>query len=521
MDKIKFLTTDNAVQKVYSELGILVPAGALSGTTKAPSIKVVSYSTTQTSITMTINVMSGSDLTYIGYGYKVEGDENINWADLTLQKGTQTFTIDGLELGSGPYAVEIYAGNAAGETRFNDIEDGATPSMWIELQPYINWASADEILSGNKAISDGEEVIGTITNKTENDVNINGLEVTIPAGYFPEETVVTASAVPYTPEYLCFTAVSAGSTVSMSGRSLNIEYSIDECATWTTWDYSSITLTNEGDKVYFRGTNKSGLTLSNINGVSYAAFGGSGAVAVSGDFMTLIRYDMLVDYMPTCCFYYLFLNNTSVVSVEKLPSITNNYCYSNMFCGCTALTTAPELPATTLADYCYDNIFKGCTALTTAPELPATTLAGGCYKQMFYGCTALTTAPELPATTLASECYNSMFRGCTSLTTAPELPATTLTSGCYSSMFYGCTALTTAPELPATTLTSSCYGSMFRGCSNLNKVTTYATAWTTSYTSNWLNGVASTGDFYNLGGATITADSASGIPSGWTEYTSL
>ena len=34
---------------------------------------------------------------------------------------------------------------------------------------------------------------------------------------------------------------------------------------------------------------------------------------------------------------------------------------------------------------------------------------------MFCGCTSLTTAPELPATTLASECYQAMFANCTSL----------------------------------------------------------------------------------------------------------
>jgi hypothetical protein len=57
----------------------------------------------------------------------------------------------------------------------------------------------------------------------------------------------------------------------------------------------------------------------------------------------------------------------------------------------------------------------GCTSLTTAPELPATTLASDCYYQMFYGCTSLTTAPELPATTLVDYCYGHMFNGCTSL----------------------------------------------------------------------------------------------------------
>ena len=34
---------------------------------------------------------------------------------------------------------------------------------------------------------------------------------------------------------------------------------------------------------------------------------------------------------------------------------------------------------------------------------------------MFSGCTSLTTAPELPATTLAEDCYSYMFKNCTSL----------------------------------------------------------------------------------------------------------
>ena len=61
---------------------------------------------------------------------------------------------------------------------------------------------------------------------------------------------------------------------------------------------------------------------------------------------------------------------------------------------------------------CYSHMFHGCTSLTAAPSLPASTLAGSCYGYMFYGCTSLTTAPSLPATTLANNCYNSMFYGC-------------------------------------------------------------------------------------------------------------
>ncbi|MCQ3907281.1 MAG: hypothetical protein MJ219_00530 [Mycoplasmoidaceae bacterium] len=54
-------------------------------------------------------------------------------------------------------------------------------------------------------------------------------------------------------------------------------------------------------------------------------------------------------------------------------------------------------------------------------------LKPSCYSAMFYDCTALTTAPDLPATTLADSCYGQMFFDCTSLIKAPELPAKTVT----------------------------------------------------------------------------------------------
>lgn len=122
----------------------------------------------------------------------------------------------------------------------------------------------------------------------------------------------------------------------------------------------------------------------------------------------------------------------------------------------------------------FCNLFRGCTVLTSAPDLPATTLAESCYYEMFEGCTNLNTVPELPAETLASHCYDSMFLGCTNLKTAPALPAETLVDYCYFYMFNGCKNLKTAPELPATTLASQCYANMFNGCTNLTSVTMLA-----------------------------------------------
>ena len=94
-----------------------------------------------------------------------------------------------------------------------------------------------------------------------------------------------------------------------------------------------------------------------------------------------------------------------------------------------------------MANYCYAYMFSGCTGLTQAPALPATTVALCCYRWMFCSCTSLTQAPALPATTLADSCYEYMFQDCTSLTQIPALPATKLKDSCYYDMFDGCTSL--------------------------------------------------------------------------------
>ena len=138
---------------------------------------------------------------------------------------------------------------------------------------------------------------------------------------------------------------------------------------------------------------------------------------------------------------------------------------------------------------------------------------------MFKGCTSLTVAPELPATTLVLYCYEEMFMGCTSLAVAPELPATTLASYCYEKMFNGCTSLTVAPELPATTPAAQCYAEMFNGCTSLNTVTTMQTGWGNYTTSEWLSNVAATGTFYcpaALGTNETITRGTSACPEGWT-----
>ena len=162
-------------------------------------------------------------------------------------------------------------------------------------------------------------------------------------------------------------------------------------------------------------------------------------------------------------------------------------------------------------------MFAGCTSLTTAPEIPATTLASYCCNYMFSGCSALTTAPNLSATTLSPYCYRYMFYNCRSLTTVQQrLPATTLVNSCYQGMFYGCSALTTAPELPAQTLVQYCYNYMFTNCSNLSWVKAlFTTQPSIGYTRDWMLNVRYSGTFVKHTDAIWTTIAVYAVPGGW------
>ena len=284
-----------------------------------------------------------------------------------------------------------------------------------------------------------------------------------------EVWVVTEDVDDVTPgPYLTFSSLQPFTLKAPNGKTWDgtLKYSYDT-NTWITWDGSTSLQPPEGYRLYMRGIGNTKITGP---GLKWELDGTD--IACTGNIESLLDYTVVKrgehPAMAEYCYHQMFEGCTSLTTAPELPATTlANNCYSWMFKGCTRLTTAPELPATTLAGSCYNSMFEGCTSLTTAPELPATTLAFDCYDDMFKGCTSLTTAPELPATTLTWLCYGGMFNGCTRLTTAPELPATTLDGYCYSSMFYGCTSLTTAPELPATSLAWSCYSSMFNGCRRL------------------------------------------------------
>ena len=61
---------------------------------------------------------------------------------------------------------------------------------------------------------------------------------------------------------------------------------------------------------------------------------------------------------------------------------------------------------------------------------------------------------------------------------------------------------------------------MFYGCTKLNYIKAmFTTRPSTSYTSNWVSGVAATGTFVKNSAATWNVTGVNGIPSGWTVTT--
>ena len=145
-----------------------------------------------------------------------------------------------------------------------------------------------------------------------------------------------------------------------------LEYSTN-AKDWTVWPGTSA-ISSSGGKLYIRGTGNTVITGPSASGTvaSWKLTGSN--IRCDGNIETLLDHGTVAD--------------------GSHPTMAAS-CYRSMFNGCTSLTTAPSLPATTLADHCYYYMFYGCTSLTTAPNLPATTLATSCYYNMFNGCTKI------------------------------------------------------------------------------------------------------------------------------------
>ena len=254
----------------------------------------------------------------------------------------------------------------------------------------------------------------------KNKISVSGITV---APWNTKEITTDDNKAKYTP-YVTFTAngeqkfkMAVVTNKFGSYTFPDLEYSVNNGEWASVVAGTEITFGGAHGDLRLRGTNNTQGTSSPV--LNYGSFDHSkiqfstqNEVACKGDIRTLLDY-----------------KNYKTVN-------TNNARFYHLFAECKQLISAPELPATTLANNCYSAMFVMCSSLTSAPKLPATTLADNCYCDMFNGCTNLTSAPELPATTLAADCYSHMFEDCTKLSTvtmlAPSDEIATKYNACFS-----------------------------------------------------------------------------------------
>lgn len=208
---------------------------------------------------------------------------------------------------------------------------------------------------------------------------------------------------PEMPDYLCFTANTANSTVKLNKNGsptvVTLETSTDGI-NWSTYTFgTTITLSNVWDKIYWRNTSESNTWFS--KGTShYYQFVTTWSMAASWDIN-----------------YLLNKNSTNV--------LVGDWCYYNLFLNCSSLTSCPKVSATTLTQRCYYQMFRWCSNLETLPKLPAITLQKYCYWVMFADCTKIKlnstqtweyqTPYMIPAEwtwTTASYAMDNMFSNC-------------------------------------------------------------------------------------------------------------
>lgn len=240
----------------------------------------------------------------------------------------------------------------------------------------------------------------------------------------------------YSKQYLTFEALEDGA-ISFNiwyaaGTDVikSISYSLDDGETWTKTENVDDKEKNlvidvdvtAGDKILWKGDAIKTSCFDDNEGEDIGSFFSSDCeFNAYGNIMSLLYEDDFEDKNTLnneYTFYGLFYdynasNECWIVSAENLilPDVLTEGCYGSMFDGCTALTTAPALPATTLANYCYQYMFQNCTSLTTAPVLPATTLTYVCYNGMFQNCSSLNKITMLATDISASICLSNWTDG--------------------------------------------------------------------------------------------------------------
>lgn len=163
-----------------------------------------------------------------------------------------------------------------------------------------------------------------------------------------------------------------------------IEYSLDEGGSWTEYTAVSAITLNAGDRLCLRGK----ATKYNGYNSPFQLFSANKLCSISGDMMSLMcnaswersssaGVDAFNSFFKSATWIDINQDKPLILSATSL----GNKCYKNMFAGCTNLTTAPILPASTpgtgkgdQGSFCQ--MFDGCSKLVYVKCLVTTNVGG-------------------------------------------------------------------------------------------------------------------------------------------------
>ena len=150
--------------------------------------------------------------------------------------------------------------------------------------------------------------------------------------------------------------------------------------TWTQYDFNPIPLA-AGETLYLKGNNENGFsgeqrlcTFGDLSSIGMSNTPSTGKFECHGNIMSLLYGD----------------------DFEDKTTIPSETCFGYLFFNCSGLTTAPELPATTMTEMCYYGMFDGCTSLNHITMLATYISAYNCLNGWVNGVSSTGTFVKHP-----------------------------------------------------------------------------------------------------------------------------
>lgn len=240
-------------------------------------------------------------------------------------------------------------------------------------------------IRSNAVAQSATEVIGTEGQSLENLADafswVQPVETAKAGGIFAGnesakylDGVVEPSAAP-DPRTFYVQSIGGIATVALqrigSAPTVSLEYSLGDDDQWDAYQFGSDPIElSPGQFVRFRAP-ADGVNVHFASESSKChQFAFTGKVAIGGNILSLLYKDptgkKAFPGSSTWQFGYLFRGCTQIEDATKLllnAETLAAHCYRGMFSGCSAMETAPSLPAQSLSNYCYASMFNGCTAL--------------------------------------------------------------------------------------------------------------------------------------------------------------